>query len=127
MNWLYVFLGGGLGSVVRYAFTRAENKYFLHVFPAATLVSNVAACFILGIITGYFLNTAKENDTIRLLVATGFCGGFSTFSTFTSETFMLWRRGDVMLASANVLLSLILCFAALLAGVVLVRLVSKNF
>lgn len=126
MNWLYVFIGGGLGSLIRYALTRMGNKYHFFSFPAATLLSNVAACFILGIITGYFLNTAKENDTVRLLIATGFCGGFSTFSTFTSETFMLWRKGEVMLASANVLLSLILCFAALLAGIVLVRLISKN-
>ena len=127
MNALYVFIGGGLGSLARYLMTLAGNKYFHSAFPYATLLSNIAACFILGLITGLILNSNKQHDTLRLFIATGFCGGFSTFSTFTSETFLLFRKGEIITASTNIAASLILCFGSLLAGIVIMRLLSKQF
>ena len=110
MNFLLVFLGGGLGSLVRYGISLTISRLEIS-FPLATLLSNVLACFIIGALTA---SATKDNltDAQRLLFATGFCGGFSTFSTFSNETLQLAQNGQLFTAFLNVLLSLTLCLAA---------------
>lgn len=114
MNWLLVFVGGGLGSLVRYgiSFLLKNNGGF---FPLSTLVSNVLASFIIGILTGMALKGALSNEQ-KLLFATGFCGGFSTFSTFSNETLQLFQQGQVFLAAINIAGSLVLCLFATFLG-----------
>ena len=110
MNGLVVFIGGGLGSVVRYAMSLIFNK-LENGFPLATLLSNVVACFIIGALTAA---AARGNltDAQRLLFATGFCGGFSTFSTFSNETWQLVNNGQIALAIGNIIAHFALCLAA---------------
>jgi fluoride exporter len=110
MNFLLVFLGGGFGSLVRYGISLTISNLALK-FPLATLISNVVACFLIGAITA---SVTKGNltDAQRLLLATGFCGGFSTFSTFSNETLQLAQNGQLLTAFGNIILSLALCLAA---------------
>ncbi len=110
MNTFLVFLGGGFGSLVRYGISLTISNLAFK-FPLATLISNVVACFLIGALTA---SVTKGNltDAQRLLLATGFCGGFSTFSTFSNETLQLAQNGQLFTAFCNILLSLTLCLAA---------------
>jgi len=112
---LLVFLGGGLGSICRWSISLAVQPLQSR-FPWATLAANGLACLVLGTLTGLQLggNLSAEK---RLLLVTGFCGGFSTFSTFTAETVQAFQNGYYLSAAANVLGSLIICFVCLLLGI----------
>jgi len=109
-----VFIGGGCGSVLRFGIGFAMQPIQLR-FPWATLLANVTACFVIGVLTGLTLN-GSISDQRRLLLATGFCGGLSTFSTFTAETWRLFYEGQSWEAFGNIVLSLTLCFGCLLLG-----------
>lgn len=114
MNFLYVFIGGGLGSICRYAIAIILKKQHLD-FPLATLIANVIACLILGC---FIALAAKGNlsNVHKLLFMTGFCGGFSTFSTFSAETFDLFQTGNISYALLNIFLSLAICLFAIFIG-----------
>lgn len=115
MNYFLVFLGGGLGSIARFAVSRL---FVLQSgqFPIPTLLSNSASSFILGLLLGYFFSKQTNHESLRLLVAIGFCGGFSTFSAFSYETFMLVNGGNFKTALANIFLNLLVCYLAVAAG-----------
>ncbi|MFN0175381.1 MAG: fluoride efflux transporter CrcB [Saprospiraceae bacterium] len=114
LYFLLVFIGGGLGSVVRWGLSLAIQP-LMPRFPWATLAANGLACFILGIVLAQQLGNGVTEQR-RLLLAVGFCGGFSTFSSFSAETLTLWQSGQQTLAALNVLGSLVVCFACLLLG-----------
>jgi len=116
-----VFAGGGLGSLLRYQLGRFINQTYLSAFPTATLMVNIVACFLLGLIMGYLSHPEHQNQAAKLLLAVGFCGGFSTFSTFSYETLLLIRQGQTTLALGNIFLSIILCLIATFTGVILVK------
>ena len=113
--YLWVFLGGGLGSVCRFGIARALVHHRL-TFPLATLLANVAACLLLGYLVGLSMRNGLA-PSHQLLLLTGFCGGFSTFSTFTAESFVLLQNGQWGLALLNVGLSLLSCLGALALGI----------
>jgi len=115
MAFLLVFIGGGLGSLFRYGIGLAVQP-LLPKFPWATLVANGLACVVLGAVLGLQFQ-GNISDERRLLIATGFCGGFSTFSTFTAETWELFQSGQYGAAVANVAGSLTVCFVCLLLGI----------
>ena len=115
MNYLLVFLGGGLGSVCRFGIAQWLANYKLH-FPWATILANVLACLVLGALVGLALKS-RVNAPMGFFLMVGFCGGFSTFSTFTNETFQLLATGDMGKALANVALSLVVCLASLFMGI----------
>jgi CrcB protein len=110
-NILLVFLGGGLGSVVRYGISEFVKTNFKTIFPIATLVSNILSCIILALAIGFFSEKIGANPTLRTLIVIGFCGGFSTFSTFSYETIELMKSGNYTIAIANVLISVSVCLA----------------
>lgn len=114
MNFLLVFIGGGLGSICRYGisvFLKNQN----YVFPMATFLANAISCVILGALVGWTMKNGA-NDFQKYLLMTGFCGGFSTFSTFTNETFQLFQSGNFTYAFVNILLSLIICLVCIFIG-----------
>lgn len=110
-NFLLVFLGGGLGSVLRYGIYEFVKTNFKAVFPFATLCSNVISCIVLSLAVIYFNEKTTLSLNVRMLVAVGFCGGFSTFSTFGFETVELIRSGNTTIAFLNVLISISVCVA----------------
>ena len=115
--YLLVFLGGGLGSICRYGIAHFLFSYKLD-FPFATLLANILSCIVLGFIVGLNMNSGLDSK-YKLLLMTGFCGGFSTFSTFTNETFSLMQSGQLYYAVANVVLSLLICLICIYLGIIL--------
>lgn len=110
-----VALGGALGALARYAVNLAAARWWRAPFPLATLAINVGGCFLLG----WFLaraGRASVDPALRLFVATGFCGAFTTFSTFAHETRTLAVSGAPGMALGNVALSLAAGFAAVALG-----------
>jgi fluoride exporter len=115
-NLVLVFIGGGLGSLARYGIAKALSAW-PSVFPFGTLTANILACLILGTFTGWAtLRSADMVTASRLFVAVGFCGGFSTFSSFSNETIQLFLNNRWTEAFLNVLLSVVLCFGATFLG-----------
>lgn len=115
----WVFLGGGLGSIVRYLMGDILKNYSTD-FPWGTFVANVISCIVLGALVGLTMKSELSMNQ-RLLFMTGFCGGFSTFSTFSAETFNLLQTGRWNIAVIYVLTSLILGVLAILLGIRIVQ------
>jgi CrcB protein len=111
MNILYVFAGGGIGCVTRYMFSIIFMRLQMFSFPWATLLANVVSCVVFGLAIFFAgeKGAFSSGSVIRPLLLTGFCGGLSTFSAFSYETFELLRRGDFTIAGANILINMILC------------------
>lgn len=90
---LLVFLGGGLGSVARYLLSLKLNN-FENAMPYGTLLANVLGSLIIGLIFGYTAKSGALTENHSLLLATGFCGGFTTFSAFAYENHLYIKNGD---------------------------------
>ena len=114
-SFLLVFLGGGLGSGLRYLVTITMNQYS-KVLPFGTFTVNMLGCLLIGLILGYAQkeNTLTSNQT--LLLATGFCGGFTTFSAFTNENLELIKNGELFNFSVYTIGSVLIGILAVFIG-----------
>jgi fluoride exporter len=110
---LFVFLGGGLGSVCRYGIARLmpDSANFFH----GTFVVNVLSCLVMGVVLGLALKNNLSPDT-RLFFVTGFCGGFSTFSAFSAETLQLIESGNYAASLNYIFWSVLVCILCILLG-----------
>src|SRR5665213_2717174 len=112
---ILIFIGGGLGSLTRYGVSLGVRQFSDGTIPIATLISNVLSCLIMGIALGIFAAKMNDNINLRAFIIIGFCGGFSTFSTFSAETVDIFRRGEFLLGAANIAVSVSLCMIVLAA------------
>lgn len=115
LKLILIFIGGGLGSLSRYGISKIFD-YRVFDFPLSTLISNTLACLILGMLLGIELKSGITNST-KLLIITGFCGGFSTFSTFSAESLKLFTEGNYGMAIINIFGSIIICFICVFVGI----------
>jgi CrcB protein len=102
MPFIAVFVGGGVGSLVRYLLSLWVGSLWGGNFPLGTFLINVTGCFLIGFLGGFSEKVAVD-PAVRALLQTGFLGGFTTFSSFGVETFQLFRRGEAGVATLNVL------------------------
>jgi fluoride exporter len=118
----WVFLGGGIGSALRYGVGRATLAWFGPNFPVGTLAVNAIGCFAMGLVAEWLaLHDVGVSQETKLFLATGVLGGFTTFSAFALDTAVLWQRGDSGAAVLYVFASLALSVGGLFAGMALLR------
>lgn len=121
MNYLLVFLGGGLGATARHTVNMLCARAFGTHFPFGTFIINITGSIIMGLIAGYLAFKGEAAQPWRLLVMTGVLGGYTTFSAFSLDTALLYERGELGLALLYVAGSVVLAIAGLFAGLALVR------
>jgi len=121
MNYLLVFLGGGLGASLRHAVNMAAAKAFGTGFPYGTFIINITGSIVMGLIAGYLAFRGEATQHWRLFLMTGILGGYTTFSAFSLDTALLYERGAFGLAAFYVLGSVSISIAGLFAALALVR------
>jgi CrcB protein len=121
---LAVAAGGALGSVARYLVGIGSTRAFGFAFPWGTLIVNIAGSFLIGVLIELFALKADLPQEVRVFLTVGICGGFTTFSTFSLDAYVLMQRGEWGPAAAYILASVVLSIAALVGGLHLVRAVS---
>jgi fluoride exporter len=112
-NFLFVGLGGGIGAMLRYLFSSLIKH---NTFPYNTLFINIAGSLLIGIIFGLSEKTNVISEQLKLFLATGICGGFTTFSAFSVENMQMLKDGNYVTAAMYIFVSVALCIVAVLAG-----------
>ena len=117
---LLIFLGGGVGSVMRYGIHRTTQSISI-VFPLGTFIVNFIGCLMIGILWGITEKQLKLSEEIKLLMMTGLCGGFTTFSAFTLEGIGLLKEQRITAFFLYIISTVIICLIATYFGIRLVR------
>jgi len=121
MNYLLVFVGGGLGASLRHFINVTCARCIGTSFPWGTFIINITGSTVMGLIAGYLAFKGEASQPWRLFIMTGILGGYTTFSAFSLDTALLYERGALELAAAYVLGSVVLSIAGLFAGLALIR------
>ena len=122
-NLLLVGLGGGIGSIARYLCQKWFNENYPHPFPWGTFLVNLSGCFLIGVFYAASEKSAVLSPQTRLLLITGFCGGFTTFSTFAFENVSLLRTGDLFYFLLYSIGSVIAGIIAVYLGSLLIKMI----
>jgi len=120
-NILLVGLGGAVGSILRYLTGYFMTKVSSSAFPMGTFLANIVGCFIIGMVYGLAQRYGWFSDTWRLLLATGFCGGYTTFSAFAFENLSLMQSQQINTLIIYIISSLILGILAVFLGMLLIK------
>ena len=115
-NIFLVLLGGGIGSVARYLLSYFLTKNNTTQFPWATFIANGFGCLLIGLLFGYIQKNNVQNESLKLLLITGFCGGFTTFSTFSLENIQFIQNQNYNFAILYTITSLAVGFLVIIIG-----------
>jgi CrcB protein len=121
LAYLWISIGAIVGASARYSMSRFIAKVVTVSFPYGTLLINITGSFILGLFLVWSTERALLDPRWRLMVAIGFCGSYTTFSSYAFESFSLFEQGHYLLFASNVLANNILCLAGVLAGAIIAR------
>ncbi len=121
LNYVMVGAGAAIGGMARYWLSQLIHKYFVTAFPYGTLTINIVGSFALGFFMYYLSARKMISSEMQLFLTVGFCGGFTTFSTFSLETMNLLRDSEFLLGGINIVGSVVLC----LLGTYLAYVISK--
>jgi len=117
MNVVYVFIGGGIGSLLRFGLSYLVQKFPKSVFPVATLGSNLIASLLVGVFLVVMMRMKPANaEAFQSFFIIGICGGFSTFSAFAKDNMELMERGHWLVAVLNILVSVSFCVGMVYLG-----------
>jgi len=120
MKYLFVFLGGGFGSVLRYTISKYFNNFETSI-PYGTLIVNILGSLLIGVLLGFSYKTNILSQNQTLFLAVGFCGGFTTFSTFAFENSELLKNGDYLSLALYLIGSIVLGVIAVFLGLSLIK------
>ena len=121
MSYLVVFVGGGIGAAMRHATNRAALVFLGPSFPFGTLIVNILGSFLMGVLAIVFLSRGGGEQSLRLFLATGVLGGFTTFSAFSLEAALMWEKAEWWSLAIYVLGSVSLSVGALILGMAAAR------
>jgi CrcB protein len=119
--FLIVGIGGGLGAVARYATGLLVASLWPLGFPLGTMLINIVGSILMGLLFGAMSHSGPEAESMRLFLAVGVLGGFTTFSAFSLDAVRLIEQGELLQAGAYVLLSVVLCLIGLYLGLLVTR------
>jgi CrcB protein len=123
MNYVLVFVGGGLGATARYWLGGLVHEKVGSIFPVGTLAVNLIGCFFIGLLMTSMEERFLVQPPLRLFLTIGILGGFTTFSSFSFETLALLREGEAILGALNVVASLVLCLFGTWLGILVGKLI----
>ncbi|MFK7106284.1 fluoride efflux transporter CrcB [Flavobacterium oreochromis] len=118
---LYIGLGGGIGSILRYLASLFLNRFITNSFPIGTFIINSIGCLLIGLFLGYFEKQSYDTSEFRYFLITGICGGFTTFSTFSNENIQLLQNNQTGMAFLYTFLSITIGFGMTYFGIYLMK------
>tara|TARA_B100001142_G_scaffold328222_1_gene387794 strand:- start:472 stop:849 length:378 start_codon:yes stop_codon:yes gene_type:complete len=113
---IIVGFGGFFGSIFRYLIYLLSNNLIGYSFPFGTILVNVLGCFLIGLIYQIFSDTISLSDNLKLFMTIGFLGGFTTFSAFSLDVFLLYQSNSKLVAIIYIFITLVLSLLAMLGG-----------
>ncbi|MHB9055827.1 MAG: fluoride efflux transporter CrcB [Paludibacteraceae bacterium] len=113
---LLIGFGGFIGSIARYLVSKLNLTWNFHSIPMGTLTVNIVGSLLIGFMLGIFVNSNLVHTNLKLFLVVGFCGGFTTFSSFTNENFLLLQNGQILTALIYIVGSIILGILAVFTG-----------
>jgi CrcB protein len=119
--FLIIFIGGGLGSMLRHTFNQAAVAIFGPDFPFGTVFVNITGSLAIGLIAGWYALRGGGDQMLRLFLTTGLLGGFTTFSAFSLDAALLWQRGQSTAIAVYVLGSVVTAILAVFVGLAIMR------
>jgi CrcB protein len=122
-NYFLVFVGGGIGAAARYWLSGWVPAKIQSDLPVGTLTVNILGCFLIGFLMSAFEERFLAQPSMRVFLTIGILGGFTTFSTFSFETVALMRDGEVLFATANIVVSILTCIGGTAIGMYVGRLI----